>query len=234
VRTAPYREGERLLIVTGEHFTPGTGAVTERYERLTGWLRERFPSAGEVAYRWAAQDTTSTDRVPFVGPLHVGARHVHVATGFGGWGMSTGVMAGHLLARSIAGERLPWADLYDPRRLNLRREASSMAKLQTKVAGHFIGDRLHRSGSSVADLAPGTGAVVKVDGDRCAVYRDDDGSLHALSARCTHLGCLVGFNDAERAWECPCHGSRFAVDGTVIQGPANRPLERKELPAAVR
>ena len=230
VRTAPYRTGERLLIVTGEHFTPGAGDVTERWERLLAWTAERFPGA-EVAYRWAAQDNSTTDQVPFVGPFHPGARHVYVATGFGGWGMSNGVMAGHLLATSIAGDEPPWAGLYDPRRLHPVREAAPMAKLQAKVARHFIGDRLRSSHvDSVEDIGPGTGAVLRVGVERCAVYRDDAGAVHAVSARCTHLGCLVHFNDAERAWECPCHGSRFAVDGSVIQGPANRPLERKDLP----
>ena len=105
-----------------------------------------------------------------------------------------------------------------------------MVKLQAKVEGHFIGDRLRGQADSVDDIAPGSGAVLRVGGERCAVHRDDAGQLHAVSAQCTHLGCIVHFNDAERAWECPCHGSRFAVDGTVIQGPANRPLERKDLP----
>jgi Rieske Fe-S protein len=106
-----------------------------------------------------------------------------------------------------------------------------MAKLQAKVAGHFVGDRLRRSDpDSVDEIRAGTGAVLRVGGERCAVYRDDNGALHAVSARCTHLGCLVHFNEAERAWECPCHGSRFATDGSVIQGPANTALERKDLP----
>ena len=105
-----------------------------------------------------------------------------------------------------------------------------MAKLQAKVVRHFIGDRLRSShADNLDDISPGTGAVLRVGVERCAVYRDDAGAVHAVSARCTHLGCLVHFNDAERAWECPCHGSRFAVDGSVIQGPANRPLERKDL-----
>ena len=106
-----------------------------------------------------------------------------------------------------------------------------MAKLQAKVVRHFVVDRLRSShADNLDDIAPGTGAVLRVGVERCAVYRDDAGAVHAVSARCTHLGCLVHFNDAERAWECPCHGSRFAVDGSVIQGPANRPLERKDLP----
>ncbi len=224
VRTAPYRDGQRLLIVTGEHFTPGTGDVAQHWERLEGWTRERFPGT-EIAFRWAAQDNTTTDGVPFVGPFHPGTDNVHVATGFGGWGMSSGIMAGRLLAALIAGDEPPWAGLYDPRRLSLARETGPLLKLQAKVAGHFVGDRLRPAGTeSVDDIAAGTGAVVRVDGEHRAVYRDPAGDLHAVSARCTHLSCLVRFNEAETAWECPCHGSRFTVDGAVLQGPANRPL----------
>jgi glycine/D-amino acid oxidase-like deaminating enzyme/nitrite reductase/ring-hydroxylating ferredoxin subunit len=231
VRTAPYRDGQRLLIVTGEHFTPGAGDVAERWERLTAWTRARFPGT-EIAYRWAAQDNTTTDQVPFIGLFHPGARNVYVATGFGGWGMSTGVLAGQLLAACVTGSKPAWAGLYDPRRLNLVREAGSLVKLQAKVAGHFIGDRLRPSNAdTVGDVQAGTGAVVRVDGRQCAVYRDDTGGVHAVSARCTHLGCIVSFNEAETAWECPCHGSRFGIDGAVIQGPANRPLEPRDVPA---
>ena len=229
VRTAPYRDGQRLLIVTGEKFTPGTGDVTAQWQRLLAWTSQRFPGA-EVGYRWATQDSGTTDHVPYIGPFHLGARHVYVATGFGGWGMSTGVLAGRLLTALIAGSQPPWAKLYDPRRLHPLHEAAPMLKLQAKVAEHFVGDRLRRSPvDSVDDIAPGTGAVLRSGLEQRAVYRDDTGALHALSARCTHLGCIVAFNDAERAWECPCHGSRFAVDGAVIQGPANRPLEPRKL-----
>ena len=140
-------------------------------------------------------------------------------------------MAGRLLAATIAGDELPWTSLYDPRRFHLRREAGALAALQGKVAQHFVGDRLRGSEvDSVDDLQPGAGAVLRIGHQRCAVYRDDDGVLHGVSARCTHLGCLVHFNDGEVAWECPCHGSRFGVDGSVLQGPANRPLERIPLP----
>ncbi|MFB9320261.1 FAD-dependent oxidoreductase [Cryptosporangium minutisporangium] len=229
VRTAPYRDGQRLLIVTGEHFTPGAGEVTEQWETLAEWTRQRFPGT-QIAYRWATQDNTSTDQVPFIGRFHPGTDKVWVATGFGGWGMSSGVLAGQLLAARITGSEPPWADLYDPGRLNLVREAGSMLKLQAKVAGHFVGDRVRPSHvDSVDDIEPGTGAVVRVHGRQCAAYRDDTGQLHAVSARCTHLGCIVQFNDAETAWECPCHGSRFGIDGAVIQGPANQPLQPQDV-----
>ena len=138
-------------------------------------------------------------------------------------------MAGRLLSGLITGDRLPWTDLYDPRRMEPLKEAVPMLKLQAKVAKHFIGDRLTSHVDSVDDIAPGSGAVARVKGERCAVYRDADGGLQAVSATCTHLGCIVHFNDAETAWECPCHGSRFTVDGSVLQGPATAALERRDI-----
>lgn len=230
VRTAPYEDGQRLLIVTGEHFTPGTGEVEARFERLAGWATEHF---GDLAFthRWATQDNDPTDSVPLVGPLHAGAHHTYVATGFGGWGMSGGIMASRLLAQQITGRKSAWSDLYDPRRVRtVVGEAPAFLKNQAKVARHFVGDRLaSAAGGSVDDIAPGDGAIVRVGGHRCAVHRDEDGELHAVSARCTHLGCLVAFNSAERAWECPCHGSRFTPDGDIVQGPAVRPLEKRDI-----
>ncbi|MFI6336407.1 FAD-dependent oxidoreductase [Streptomyces sp. NPDC050535] len=231
VRTAPYGEGQRLLIVTGEGFTPGEGDPVAGFGRLDTWMHKHFP-VGDTAYRWAAQDNDVSDSVPMIGRFHPGARHTYVATGFGGWGMSGGVLAGQLLARLLQGETPPWAALYDPRRLwTAVREAPALLKHQAEVARHFVGDRLATTHvDSVAEIAPGTGAVVRLNGSRCAVYRDESGSTQAVSARCTHLGCLVSFNAAETAWECPCHGSRFATDGTVIQGPATRPLAPRDAP----
>ncbi|MFE5113341.1 FAD-dependent oxidoreductase [Streptomyces sp. NPDC056663] len=232
VRSTPLDDGRRLLIVTGESFTPGTGDPHEAFRRLDAWMHEWFP-VGPTAYRWAAQDNDPSDTVPFIGLFHIGARHTYVATGFGGWGMTGGVLAGRLLTSLItdSGARLPWAGLYDPRRLgSTLREMPTLLGQQAEVAKHFVGDRLRVTHlDSVSQVPPGTGAVVRVKGRRCAVYRDQDGTVRAVSARCTHLGCLVAFNEAETSWECPCHGSRFGVDGAVLQGPAVRPLEEMDL-----
>ncbi|MFD4550570.1 FAD-dependent oxidoreductase [Streptomyces sp. NPDC058466] len=229
LRTAPYKDGQRLLIVTGEHFAPGTADAGERFARVADWATEHFGKL-TFTHRWATQDNDSTDSVPLVGPLHAGSRHAYVATGFGGWGLSGGIMAGRLLSNLITGQKSPWSGLYDPRRVGTAvREAPAFLKHQAHVARHFVGDRLQQlSGTSVDDIAPGDGAIVRVDGHRSAVHRDEDGKLHAVSARCTHLGCLVAFNRTERAWECPCHGSRFDPDGAVLQGPATQPLEQRD------
>ncbi|MGW0601329.1 FAD-dependent oxidoreductase [Streptomyces sp. NPDC002776] len=234
VRTAPYGDGRRLLLVTGEHFTPGAGGDVEaRFETLSAWARERFGDL-DFTHRWATQDNDPTDSVPLVGPLHPGSKHVYVATGFGGWGMASGIMSGRLLCDLITGRDNAWSDLYDPRRVApVLREGMDFLKHQADVARHFVGDRLQHlpgpSATSVDEIAPGDGAIVHVSGKRCAVHRDEDGKVHAVSAKCTHMGCLVAFNRAEQAWECPCHGSRFAPDGRVVQGPAVRPLEQRDI-----
>ncbi|MFI6294882.1 FAD-dependent oxidoreductase [Nonomuraea sp. NPDC050790] len=229
VRTAPYEDGQRLLIVTGESFTPGAGRVNERLDRLRAWTTERFET-GTVTHWWAAQDNSTTDGLPFIGPLHLGARHAYVATGFGGWGMSNGVLAGLLLGALITAGQSPWSKIYDPRRLHPLREAGPAVKAQTDVVRHFVADRLAVPDSDdLTGLPRGQGIVIKTGGQRRAVYRDTDGALHAVSAICTHLRCVVAFNEAEHTWECPCHGSRFDIDGAVLQGPAVKPLPPAEL-----
>ncbi|WP_406864966.1 FAD-dependent oxidoreductase [Streptomyces sp. HUAS MG47] len=233
VRTAPHGSG-RLLIVTGEAFRPGAGDVGVRYARLESWARRYFPGFGEAGapLRWAAQDVDSADLAPYVGHMHPGTQHVYVATGFGGWGMSGGVMAGRLLAAHLLGLPRPsWTEVCDPRRPAPPRELPELVREQREVAAHYLGDRrrLERA-ESLDALLPGTGAVVRDHGQPRAVQRDVSGVLHALSARCTHMGCLVAYNEAEQTWECPCHGSRFAPDGTVLQGPATEPLPRRARP----
>lgn len=230
VRSAPHHGGKRLLIVTGEHFAPGTADVEERFARLSAWADGHFPGF-EVSHRWATQDNDATDSVPLVGPFRPGSRHAYVATGFGGWGLSGGIMAGRLLSDLIDGREVPWAGLYDPRRLiSVVREGASFLKHQAHVARHFVGDRLPGiSDPAAKDIPRGGGAVVRVGARQLAVHRDENGQLQTVSARCTHLGCLVAFNRAEQAWECPCHGSRFAPDGRILQGPAVRPLEQRDL-----
>jgi glycine/D-amino acid oxidase-like deaminating enzyme/nitrite reductase/ring-hydroxylating ferredoxin subunit len=232
IRTAPYGEGRRLLIVTGESYQPGTPGVTERLDRLSAWTRERFP-VDSLAYHWSAQDNGSTDKVPYIGRLHPGTGHVFVATGFNAWGMTNGVLAGRLLAALISGEDPPWSRLYDPRRLHPTIEAVPLVKAAVDVARRFVGDRIRPAtfADSPDELAPGDGAVIRMDGRRCAVYRDDSGRLHTVSATCTHLGCVVAFNDDEKTWDCPCHGSRFDTQGGVLHGPATEPLPPYPMPS---
>jgi glycine/D-amino acid oxidase-like deaminating enzyme/nitrite reductase/ring-hydroxylating ferredoxin subunit len=210
------------LLVGGESHKTGQADAAERYARLEGWARERFGIEPEL--RWATQDHMPVDGVPYVGrhdPLSSG---VWVATGFRKWGLAMGTAAAELLAAQIGGSDHAWTELFDPQRLRPRASASSFAKESANVALRFFGDRVVKRGS-VDEIGPGEGRIVGAGLRQRAVYRDDNGTLHELSARCTHLGCIVNWNSAERTWDCPCHGSRFGATGNVIEGPAVHPLQ---------
>ncbi len=231
LRGAPHADG-RLLIATGSPFTPGDPSAPRHLEELETWLTDRFPVDG-VRFAWAAQDNMSGDQVPFIGSLHPGAKRVWVATGFNAWGMTSGVLAGLLLRDVIEGRPQPWARIYDPVRLHPTLEAKTVVSSGARSvaglaanAGARVKGRLGRT-RSAEDLAPGEAGIVSDADGEWATYVDEDGHRHAVSPTCTHLGCLVAFNGAEKAWECPCHGSRFGVDGAVLQGPATKPLERR-------
>jgi Rieske Fe-S protein len=141
------------------------------------------------------------------------------------WGFATSTFAAIMLADRLAGRDNPWFELFSPTRLSAR-SLHEVAQLGVKFSTTLVTDRLRPAQRSGADeLSPGEGAVLP---GRTGAFRDDDGVLHAVSLQCTHMGCLLRFNRAERSWDCPCHGSRFDVDGAVLEGPAQRPLERRE------
>jgi len=230
VRGTPYGD-DALLVISGEKHKVGEESDTEqRYRLLQQWASERF-AVEAFEHHWSAQDNYSVDGVPYIGRLSRTAQHLYTATGFNAWGMTGGTLAGMLLSDAILGRDNPWASLYDSNRVKPVAGAKDFIKENVKDAVHFVGDRLAKEGEDSADaLAPGEAAVVQADGGPVAAYRDDDGAVHAVSAVCTHMGCLVSWNNGERSWDCPCHGSRFAVDGQVLNGPAVQPLERKDLP----
>jgi glycine/D-amino acid oxidase-like deaminating enzyme/nitrite reductase/ring-hydroxylating ferredoxin subunit len=224
VRTQPF-EGEELLIVGGEGHKVGSGeAEPERYELLAEFAREHW-QVREITHRWSTQDYMPVDNVPYIGRLHPLSKHLWTATGMKKWGMTGGTLAAELISDAIAGRENPHASLFSSTRFSPRGEGPKLVSENTKVAGHFFGDRLReRGGRAIEDLEPGEGAIVSADGEKVAGYRDEQGGLHAVSARCTHLYCQVRWNGAERSWDCPCHGSRFGVDGEVLNGPAVEPL----------
>jgi len=224
-------DGEEVVILGGEGHKVGQDPDTrERYAALEGWARQHFP-VRSIDYRWSAQDYVSADHVPFVGPVSAGRDRVLVATGFKKWGMSNGSAAGVMLADRIAGRDNPFASFFDTNRLNPRQSVKDLVKENANVVKRFIGDRLRTKTRSVADLAPGEAAVLVEGAERVAVYRDESGGVHAVSPVCTHMGCTVTWNTAETTWDCPCHGSRFTCDGAVIQGPAVKDLEAREVDA---
>jgi glycine/D-amino acid oxidase-like deaminating enzyme/nitrite reductase/ring-hydroxylating ferredoxin subunit len=227
VRAVPAGD-EELLLVGGEGHKTGEGGDTERrYRALEEFAREHW-RVESVEYRWSTQDNVTVDHVPYVGRVTPREGRLLMATGFAKWGMTGGTAAALLLADLTLGRDNEWASLFDPFRLKPLAGMQKLVKENARVARHLVGDRiLDRGNRQLEDLAPGEGAIVHHEGEKVAGHRRDDGTLVAVSTRCTHLGCQVKWNTAERSWDCPCHGSRFTPEGGVLHGPAVRPLEVK-------
>lgn len=223
--TWSYRSAGDLMIVLGNgHPTGARGVDGSCYAAVEKHLREHW-DVEQVTHRWSAQDPTPYDHTPMIGTYTPRSSRMYVASGFAKWGLTGGTMAATILAERLAGE--PGTDVFSPHRVSAR-ALPQLARMNAKVGADLVGDRLMPGQISSADeLAPDTAGVVRSGTDRTGVYRDPDGGLHAVSMRCTHLGCLVRFNAAENSWDCPCHGSRFDVDGEVLEGPAVRPLPRR-------
>jgi glycine/D-amino acid oxidase-like deaminating enzyme/nitrite reductase/ring-hydroxylating ferredoxin subunit len=222
VRLQPLDDASDALIVGGEDFkTAHEDDAGVRFERLEQWARERFPAAGERITQWTGQCLEPNDYLAYIGPNPDGAKHVWLATGDSGMGMTHGTIAGILLEALIMGKDHPWAKLYDPKRITLHpRELAEVAKENADVAVQFADYVTPGEVDDVSTIKPGEGRVIRRGIHKVAVYRDDDGVLHERSAVCTHVKCIVDWNTAERSWDCPCHGSRFDAYGKVMGGPA--------------
>lgn len=218
--------GGEVLVLGGEGHNAGEQGdrTPAKYAALLEFAREHFAPT-QVTHRWSSQDLSPADGLPYVGGLTPISRRVHVAAGFRKWGLSGGTAAALALVERIEGERTPFAKLTDAWRITPRRSAKGLIAEGTKDARHMIGDRLRTPDDGELEaLAPGEGALLRHGGEVVAASRDLDGQLHAVSPVCTHLGCRVLWNAAECSWDCPCHGSRFAPDGEVLEGPATRAL----------
>lgn len=219
-------DGTYLVIGGEEHKTGQEEDTDARYAAIEAWARERL-GVTSIVHRWSAQDFVPADGIPYVGPLGEESR-VLVATGFKKWGMTNGTAAALMLSEHVLGRPNRWLPVFDPMRLKPLASAGSALKENVNVAQRFFGDRLP-GGPSLDALRPGEGAVLDHDGDKVAAYHDAELGLRVMSARCTHMGCIVAFNPAERSFDCPCHGSRFDTEGQVIEGPATAPLGTKEI-----
>lgn len=223
VRLHPLSDSIDILIVGGEDHKAGQATdQVERHARLEAWARNRFETLDGVAFKWSGMVMETVDGGAFIGRNPGDESNIYIATGDSGMGMTHGTIAGLLLTDLVQGRPHPWAEFYDPSRKpiagmawrNFLSENANVAKeyAQDWLLGDDHPDVLH--------LERDAGTVVRNGLTKEAVYRDQLGDLHRCSATCPHLGCIVHWNNLEKVWDCPCHGSRFDAYGHVIAGPA--------------
>lgn len=225
IRSAASSDGTPLLIVGGQNHKTGQGICTiNHYEALQGYASQYF-GAKEIAYRWSAQDLVTGDKLPYIGRITSSSPNVYIATGFKKWGMTSSTAAALLISDLIQERPNEYEELFAPSRSLALKTLKNLVVDNFDVAKHLIGGKLEMVRRKPEDLAPDEGAAVTVKGSRAGAYRDKEGELHIVDTTCTHMGCEVEWNDGERTWDCPCHGSRFSYTGEVMEGPAEKPLK---------
>jgi glycine/D-amino acid oxidase-like deaminating enzyme/nitrite reductase/ring-hydroxylating ferredoxin subunit len=221
LRIDPHDDHDIVIYGAEDHKTGQVKGTPECYARLEAALRVLLPEAHVVA-RWSGQVIETPDGLPYLGQM---GEHQFAATGFAGNGMTFGTLGAMLCADAILGRRNPWTELFAPDRKALVRGLWDYVKENVDYPYYMARDRFAGvEGRSLREVRRGQGKVIAHEGQTVAAYRDEDGVLSLRSATCTHMGCTVGWNPAERTWDCPCHGSRFTPRGEVISGPAESPL----------
>jgi len=221
LRIDPHRDHDLVIFGGEDHKTGQVSDTNECFARLEKSLRTRVPAIA-LSYRWSGQVIETPDGLPYIGKM---TDHQYAATGFGGNGMTFGTLSAIMISDAIHGRKNPWADLFDPSRAAIRHGLWDYVKENADYPYYMMRGRFAGSESrSLRSVKPGHGKIIQENGTRMAAYRRPDGVLTLRSATCTHMGCTVAWNDAERSWDCPCHGSRFTPEGEVISGPAQEPL----------
>lgn len=221
VRVEPHRDYDLVIFGGGDHKTGQAQDTEACYRALEADLRAIVPEI-ELTHRWSGQVIETPDGLPYIGPS---ADHQYSATGYAGNGLTFGTLAGVMIADAIAGRANPWTELFDPGRKALTRGLWDYLKENVDYPYYMIRDRFAGAeAKSVRAVKRGEGMIIERNGAKVAAYRDAAGAVTLRSAICTHMGCTVAWNTAERTWDCPCHGSRFTPTGKVISGPAEAPL----------
>jgi glycine/D-amino acid oxidase-like deaminating enzyme/nitrite reductase/ring-hydroxylating ferredoxin subunit len=219
-------DGEKYMIVGGEdHKTAHEDNTEARFTCLESYVRGYY-DIDKVAFRWSSQYFEPNDGIPYIGQLPGHGSNMFVATGYGGNGITYSGVAALTLTDLIVTGKSEYEDLFRPSRIKPVAGFANFVKESADVVQQFIGGMFSREKlNELSELPPGEGRIVKYEGKSLALYKDDNGMLHAVNPACTHIKCTIGWNSVEKSWDCPCHGSRFSVDGEVLTGPARKDLE---------
>ncbi|CAL1517813.1 FAD-dependent oxidoreductase [Chitinophaga sp. MM2321] len=233
----PYRyyrtqevDGQKYLIAGGEdHQTGHMENNTQCFLKLENYLKQHF-RIKEIKYRWSSQYYEPADGLPYIGNLPGQADNIYVCTGYGGNGMIYSSVAALLLTRTILGRDAKFTKLYDPNRIKPIAGFSSFISHNVDVVTQFLDKIINKEQlKQLTNIAPGEGKVVEYEDQKIAIYKDDQGEIHVVNPVCTHMKCDVKWNEAERSWDCPCHGARYDINGNVLNTPADKGLEQLEL-----
>lgn len=228
LRSQPIEDGELVLLIGEEHKTGQHKEVSDYYMKLEKFAYDNF-DVESIPYHWSTQDCMPLDDIPYIGQIKSGVKNIYVATGFKKWGMTHSTIAGALIRDLIVNRKNLWAELYNPSRFTLKQSIKKFFEINLDVAQEFVSGKLEDPENTLKELKKEEGITIEIEGRKIGVYKDKNEEIYLVDKTCSHLGCELKWNDAEKSWDCPCHGSRFTYTGEVIEGPAVNSLKRLKL-----
>ncbi|MFD1413810.1 FAD-dependent oxidoreductase [Oceanobacillus jeddahense] len=231
IRTATLNNKDVYLLVGGENHRSGENMDEKLcYDNLKVFAKEQFELT-DISYQWSAQDFTTLDKMPYIGPITDDDPSIFVATGYRKWGMTNGTLAAKIISDTILEkEENPYKDLFSPARFASKPMLKNLFNFNMEVATELLKGKLSfPSSKEIEELELDEAAITTIKGARVGLYKDKEENVYALDTTCTHLGCEVNWNSADKTWDCPCHGSRYHYNGDVMAGPAKEPLRKVSL-----
>ncbi len=219
-----FREFQEYLILGGGKHRTGENPYGGKYGMLEQKAKEFWPVCTRAA-SWSAQDCMTLDGIPYIGQFSSNRPNWYVATGFGKWGMSSAMVSARMISDAVLGKDIGEFQVFSPQRLNVRGSAVNFMKNSIHAAKDLGKTLVYRPSDSIETLENGHGGIVTVNGEKTGAYKDENGRVYLVSVKCPHMGCQLEWNPDEKTWDCPCHGSRFHYDGTLLDGPAENGVD---------
>lgn len=224
-KTAIYN-GKRILLVGG--FNHKTGAkidLSNSYNLLEQKAKELYPDS-KVLYKWNTHDSVSLDKIPYIGEFSTFYPNVYVATGFKKWGMTTSNVAANIITDKILGKENKYEEIYDSKRLKPIKNIKEMGNMLKETSHSLLFNKLDLPAATPEDVKPSEGKIVNDSGTKVGIYKDENGKEYKIIPKCMHLGCELSWNNLDKTWDCPCHGSRYTYEGKLIYGPSKKDLKK--------
>ncbi len=224
LRTVPYGDGRLTIMGGSEHKTGTKEDVSDCYQNLEARAKELYPDA-KILYRWNTEDCISLDKIPYIGEFSELMPHMYVATGFKKWGMTTSNIAANIICDMIMEKENPYASTFKSTRFHPIQNGTEFVNMLKQTSTSLVLDKFKIPEDTLASIAKDEGKIVEVEGTKLGIYRDNDGKYFALRPICTHLGCELSWNNLDKTWDCPCHGSRFHYTGKSLYSPSVKDIE---------
>ncbi len=228
-RTGKYK-GKDLLIVAGsDHKTGKPSSYKDSYGLLENEVKKYYPNC-EVLFRWNTEDCISLDKIPYIGSYSLLMPNVFVGSGFKKWGMTSSNVAANIIVDKICKKNNKYEYIYRSSRIKPLKNSDEFKNMLVQSTNSLLIDKYFRhSNMSFEKIAKDSGSIVEINNEKVGIYKDPSGNIYAVKPICTHLGCLLSWNDIDKTWDCPCHGSRFNYDGKNLYNPAFKNLKSYNL-----